>query len=134
MPWIASRRRLFASLLLLVAVALVGTGIGAAVGAGPVAAGFIGFGAGGVAGGLLAYAMGQAAERAGVGRAAGLSFVPRAVLLLLAFLWARELRPPDAVWILPGYLAGEAVWVARAVRHLRGRIPPPPHEPTPAEE
>jgi hypothetical protein len=120
--------------MLLVAVAFLGAGVGGLIGAGPVAAGFIGFGAGGVAGGLLAYAMGQAAERAGVGRAAGVSFLPRAVLLLLAFLWARELWPSAAVCILPGYLAGEAVWVARALRHLRRRVPPAPHEATPAEE
>jgi hypothetical protein len=120
--------------MLLSAVALVGTGVGALIGAGPMAAAFIGFGAGGVAGGLLAHAMTRAAERPGVGRAAGISFLPRAVLLLLAFLWAREGWPGSTLWILPGYLGGEAVWVARAVRHL-GRPPErEPHDTTPAEE
>ena len=120
--------------MLLVAVAFVGTGLGAMIGVGPMAAAFIGFGAGGLAGGLLAYAMVRAAERPGVGRAAGVSFLPRAALLLLAFLWAHAYWPPAAFWILPGYLAGEAVWVVRALHHLRLATPPDGHEPTPAEE
>lgn len=120
--------------MLPVAVALVGTGIGGLIGLGPVAAAFIGFGAGSVAGGLLAYALGRASERPGAGRAIGVSFLPRAALLLLAFLWARALSPSSAVWILPGYLTGEAVWVARAVRHLRRTVPPTSQEPTPAKE
>lgn len=118
----------------LVAVALAGTGIGVLVGAEPLAAACIGFGAGAVAGGLLAYALGRVAERPAIGRAAGVSFLPRAALLLLAFLWAHALGPRTAVWIVPGYLAGEAVWVARALRHLHTRPAPDPPEPSPAEE
>lgn len=118
----------------LVAVALAGTGIGVLVGAQPLAAACIGFGAGAVAGGLLAYALGRVAERPAIGRAAGVSFLPRAALLLVAFLWAHALGPRTAVWIVPGYLAGEAVWVARALRHLHTRPAPDPPEPSPAEE
>ncbi len=112
----------------------MGTGIGILTRTGPVAAAWIGFGAGGVAGGLLAHALARVAERPGVGRAAGVSFLPRAALLLMAFLWARSLQQSSAVWIVPGYLTGEAVWVVHAVRHLRRAASPDARKSTPAEE
>lgn len=107
------------ALATLCAISFFGAAVAGLANAGPVGAGFLGVGAGALAGGLLAYAIGRAAERPTGGRAVGISFLPRAVLLLAAFLWARALWPHDTVWILPGYLAGEAVWVAHAMRDLR---------------
>lgn len=121
MLWIASPRRLFVVLTALCAIALLGAAGAGMAQWGPVGAGFLGLGAGALAGGLLAYAIGRAAERPTGTRALGVTFLPRAVLLLVAFLWARTLWPYDAVWILPGYLAGEAVWVAHAIVDLRRR-------------
>ncbi len=103
----------------LLGLGLVGIGIAAELGVGPLAAGFVGLMAGDLAGGLLGLALAKAAERPGVGRAAGVSFLPRAVLVLVAFLWTRRLWPGAEVWIVPGYLAGEGVWVALALRRLR---------------
>lgn len=123
--------RLFAGLAV---SSLAAAGAGMA-GLGAAGAGFLGLGAGFAAGGLLAYAMSRAARRPGTGRAVGVSFAPRAALLLAAFLWARAVWPGDAAWILPGYLAGEAVWVARALRHLKGGTPSGrPDQPARAEE
>jgi len=117
----------------MVAAALFGAAAAGAAGLGPVGSGCIGFGAGGAAGGLLRLAIERAAERPGVGRAAGLSFLPRAALLLAAFVWARALWHADSVWIVPGFLAGEGVWVAQALAELR-RHRPDPGERATAEE
>lgn len=103
----------------LLGLGLIGIGISSELGIRAVDAGFVGLMAGDLAGGLLSLALAKAAERPGVGRAAGVSFLPRAVLLLAAFLWTRHLWPGAEVWIVPGYLAGEGVWVAMALRRLR---------------
>lgn len=101
------------------AVGLVGVGIASQLGLYAIDAGFVGLMAGDLAGGLLGLALAKAAERPGVGRAAGVSFLPRAVLILAAFLWIRRLWPGAEIWLVPGYLAGEGVWVALALRRLR---------------
>lgn len=116
---IVSRSTWIRVLFLGIAVGLVGVGIASQLGLAAVDAGFVGLMAGDLAGGLLGLALAKAAEQPGVGRAAGVSFLPRAVLILAAFLWTRRLWPGAEVWIIPGYLAGEGVWVALALRRLR---------------
>ena len=94
-------------------------GIASELGAGFLGAMSVGAVAGNLAGGLLGLALAKAAERPGVGRAFGISFLPRAAFVLAAFLWTRRLWPGAELWIVPGYLAGEGVWVALALRRLR---------------
>jgi hypothetical protein len=106
-------------MLAFMGVALLGAVVAAIVNAGAIGAGALGLGAGGWAGGLLLRSWEKAAQRPRLSRGWGLSFLPRALLLAAAFLWTRHLWAGRDLWILPGYLAGEGVWVALAVRRLR---------------